>query len=96
MTGIVQVPLSRVAPCPGCRRPDPARVVFSRNSSGVQALLAQTARNGRFHGTLRPGVYLARAFTDHEGGGLCRPARLVRIMPGRTTHLRLICSYEIG
>ena len=71
-------------------------VVFNRNSSGVQALLAQTARNGRFHGTLRPGVYLVRAFTDREGGGLCRPARLVRIAPGRTTHLRLICIWEIG
>jgi hypothetical protein len=76
----------------------PAAAASGRVTGIVQAPRSrvQTARKGRFHGILRPGVYLVRAFTDHEGGGLCRPARLVRVTPGRTTHLRLICIYEIG
>jgi hypothetical protein len=94
--GTVEVPHGGLALCANCLRPDPARVVFNRTANGRQELLTQTGSSGRFHGTLPPGVYMVRAFTNHMGGGLCRPARLIRITAGQAIRLRLICINEIG
>jgi len=70
-------------------RPRENRVQLSAN--GRQVLLIQTGPSGRFHATVPPGFYIARAFTGRAEEGLCRPARLIRITVGRTAHLRLTC-----
>jgi len=96
VTGSMLVPRGGGARCADCLRPDPPRVVFNRKGNGIQALYVRNRNNGRFRGTLPPGVYLLRAFPDQPGGGLCRPATWIRITAGKTVHLRLICIWEIG
>jgi len=72
VSGSVEVRLGGLELCANCLRPDPARIVFQLSANGRQLLLIQTGPSGRFHATLPPWLYIARAFTDQADEGLCR------------------------
>jgi hypothetical protein len=97
VTGSVVVREGNRANCPNCLVPDPAKVAFN-GGKRTRYFFRQvvTARTGRFRATLPPGVYMVRAFTSQPGGGLCGPAKWIRITAGRTIQLRLICIFEVA
>jgi hypothetical protein len=75
--------------CANCTHPAPGQVRFLSN--GTVKRIMTTAANGRFSVMLRPGHYLVQTFSPCDA-----PKTRIRVIPGQTVDLRLLCFDAIG